>query len=60
MPSRQAEDVGEGEGAPLAGVLGARLGEVDGLPDGEPLELPVGELDALRPAVGLAGELVPG
>jgi hypothetical protein len=60
MPSRQAEDVGEGEGAPLAGVLGARLGEVDGLPDGEPLGPPVGEPDALRPAVGLAGELVPG
>lgn len=60
MPSRQAEDVGEGEGAPLAGVLGVRPGEVDGLPDGEPLELPVGEPDPLRPVVGLAGELVPG
>jgi len=60
MPSRQEEDVGEGEGAPLARVPGVRLGEVDGLPDGEPLELPVGELDALWPAVGLAGELLPG
>ena len=60
MPSRQEEDVGEGEGAPLAWVLGVRLGEVDGLPDGEPLEPPVGEPDALRPVVGLAGELAPG
>ena len=55
MPSKQEEGAGEGA-VPPAGELGG----VEGLPVGDPLEPPVGELDGTPLEDGLAGEVVPG